>query len=271
MLNILVRIGDYSYKISRGNKRHPSLGKASCKGLSIVQLIRKFPDDRAAEDWIAGIRRSGGPICPHCDSSNVQSGAMHPSMNYRYHACRKFFSVRNGTVMQNSNLGAQKWVIAIYMLTTGLKGKSSMKLHRDLDITQKSAWHLARRIRETWDRDDGVFGGPIEIDETYIGGKRRNMSNAKRKQLAGTGRGAFGKTAVIGIKDRSTNQVVTQPVKSVNKGTVNEMPGVTLDPDARAYTDDGAVYEDLAHRESVNHSVSEFVRGMAHTNGIESF
>ena len=81
----------------------------------------------------------------------------------------------------------------------------------------------------------------------------------------------MGKTAVIGIKDRSPNQVVVQPVESVNKETVNEMLEEVLGPDARAYTDDSAVYDDLANHETVNHSVSEFVRGMAHTNGIESF
>ena len=111
----------------------------------------------------------------------------------------------------------------------------------------------------------------VEIDETYIGGKRRNMSNARRKELAGTGRGAVGKSAVIGVKDRSTNRVVAQPVESVKKQTVNAMLGETLAPAARAYTDDSAVYEGLAQRETGNHSVSEFVRGMAHTNRIESF
>ena len=257
--------------MARTRKRFPGPGKASRKGLSIVQLIRMFPDDSTAEAWIASIRWPGGPHCPQCGSSNVQCGAKHPSMNYRCRSCRKFFSVRTGTVMQHSNLGAQKWVIATYMLTTGLKGESSMKLHRDLDITQKSAWHLAHRIRETWDRGEGVFGGPVEIDETYIGGKRRNMSNARRKQLAGSGRGAVSKTAVIGVKDRSTNRVAAQPVAVVDKPTVQALLGETLDPDARAYTDDSAVYEDLAHREAVRHSVSEFVRGQARTNGIESF
>lgn len=138
-----------------------------------------------------------------------------------------------------------------------------------LVISQKSAWCFARRIRETWDRDDGVFGRPVEIDETFTGGNRRNMSNAKRKELAGTGRGTSGKTEVIGVKYRSSNQVVAQPVESVKKGTVNEMLGETLDPDACAYADDSAAFEDLAHRELVNHSVSELVRGMAHTIGIE--
>ena len=151
---------------ARRNHGHPGPGKARRKGISIVQLIRLFPDDKSAEDWIASIRWPNGATCPHCESTNVQCGAKHPNMSYRCRKCRKFFSVRTGTVMQNSNLGAQKWVIAAYMLTTNLKGDSSMKLHRDLDITQKSAWHLAHRIRETWERGEGLFGGPVEVDET---------------------------------------------------------------------------------------------------------
>ncbi len=159
----------------RGRKKHnqPGPGKASRKSLSTVQLGRMFPDDKAAESWIASNRWPDGVVCPHCESTNVQCGAKHPNMSYRFRKCRKLFSVRTGTVMQNSNLGAEKWVIAACMLTTNLKGGSSMKLHRDLDITQKSAWHLAHPIRETWDRGEELFGGPVEIDETYIGGKRR--------------------------------------------------------------------------------------------------
>ena len=168
---------------TRRKHDHPGPGKARRKGISIVQLIRRFPDDQHAEDWIAALRWPHGPSCPQCASTNVQSGAKHPNMSYRCRKCRKFFSVRTGTVMQNSNLGAQKWVIAAYMLTTNLKGDSSMKLHRDLDITQKSAWHLAHRIRESWDRSEGRFDGPVEVDETYLGGKRKNMPKHVRKQL----------------------------------------------------------------------------------------
>ncbi len=88
-------------------------------------------------------------------------------------------------------------------MTTSLKSVSSMKLHRDLDITQKTAWHLAHRIRETFEcGSDDKFVGPVEVNETYIGGKRSNMSNSKRKELKEAGRGAVGKTAVVGIKNR---------------------------------------------------------------------
>ena len=90
---------------------------------------------------------------------------------------------------------------------TSLKSVSSMKLHRDLGITQKSVWHLSHRIRAAFNREGGLFGGPVEADETYVGGRRTNMSNAKRRELKDTGRGAVGKAAVVGVKDRETNEV----------------------------------------------------------------
>lgn len=254
----------------RRKHTHPGPGKARRKAVSIVQLIRMFPDDKAAEGWIAAIRWPAGPVCPHCKATHVQCGAKHPNMNYRCRKCRKFFSVRTGTVMQNSNLGAQKWVVAAYMLTTNLKGGSSMKLHRDLDITQKSAWHLAHRIRETWDRGERLFGGPVEVDETYIGGKRKNMPNHVRKEL--TGRGPTGKTAVVGAKDRETNRVAAKAVESTDKETLQVFVKDHADRQATVYTDDAGAYETLPfEHESVKHSVSEYVRGKAHTNGVESF
>ena len=107
--------------------------------------------------------------------------------------------------MEASNLGYQTWAIALYQVTTNLKGVSSMKLHRDLGITQRSAWFLAHRLREAWKDHGPQFTGPVEADETYIGGKRKNMPKAKRKTL--TGRGAVGKAIVVGAKDRETNRV----------------------------------------------------------------
>ena len=97
-----------------------------------------------------------------------------------------------------------------------------MKLHRDIGVSQKTAWFMLHRIRQAWSQADehGSFSGPVEVDETYFGGKRKNMSNAKREALAGTGRGAVGKTAVVGAKDRATNQVVAKVVQSTDKETL---------------------------------------------------
>ncbi len=132
-------------------------GKAHRKGISLAALFRKFPDDATAEVWFAKQRWGNTPACPHCGSINVQGGASHKTMPYRCREkeCARRFSVKTGTAMQASNLGYRVWAIAIYLVTTGIKGTSSMKLHRDLEITQKSAWHLAHRICAMWALESG--------------------------------------------------------------------------------------------------------------------
>ena len=251
-------------------------GKAHRKGVSLIELYRMFPDDETAEAWFVESRWPNGPACPHCGSTHVLSGAKHATMPYRCRekGCRKRFSVKTGTVMEASNIGFQKWAIAIYLCLTSLKSVSSMKLHRDLEITQKSAWHMAHRLRKAFSENGGVFSGPVEVDESYFGGKRANMSNAKRKELAeqGAGRGAVGKTAVVGIKDRATNQVRAKVTRSVTAPALQGFVTGHTSPDATVYTDEASAYDSLPRtHETVKHSVSEYVNGMAHTNGVESF
>ena len=247
-------------------------GKAFRKGISLVEMFRMFPDDATAEAWFAETRWPNGPACPYCGSTHVLSGAKHATMPYRCRekGCRKRFSLKTGTVMEASNIGYQKWAIAIYLALTSLKSVSSMKLHRDLEITQKSAWHMAHRLRRSFEVKGAPFTGPVEVDESHFGGKRKNMSNAKRRRLKGTGRGAVGKTAVVGMRDRSTNQVRAKVVE--RKPTLQGFVVEHTVPDATVYSDDASAYSGLPREhEAVKHSVSEYVRGMAHTNGIESF
>ncbi len=170
--------------------------------------------------------------------------------------------------MQNSNLGAQAWALAAYLLSTNIKGASSMKLHRDLGITQKSAWHLAHRIRESWDKRGGLFFGPVEVDETYVGGVEGNKHASKKLKK---GRGGVGKVAVIGMKDRETNAVIAKPIDETDRFTLQGFVLGQVEPGAKVYTDEHAGYKRLPNHESVKHSAKEYVYGMAHTNGIESF
>lgn len=177
--------------------------------------------------------------------------------------------------MHRSRLGLQQWVLALYLLTTSLKGVSSMRLHRDLAITQKSAWFLAHRLRAAFANSAAfaggtVFAAAVEVDEVYIGGKRKNMHAKKRKEL--TGRGAVGKAVVVGVRDRESGAVVAQRVASPNRKTLHQFIADHAQADATVYTDEGAAYQQLPFRhETVNHSAGEYVRGQAHINGIESF
>ena len=170
--------------------------------------------------------------------------------------------------MQSSKLGYQTWLIGFYMMSTSLKGVSSMKLHRELGITQKTAWYMEQRIREGFFGDSRNMAGPVEMDETYMGGKRRNMSNKQRRKLGG--RGPVGKTAVVGAKGRATKQVAAKVVEDTTAKTLQGFVHDRIQPDAKVYTDDSTSYFSLDNHESVKHSAMEFVRGDVHTNGVES-
>ena len=247
-------------------------GKHFRQGLSVRHFFKMFPDDKTAEEWFIQRRWPDEIGCPHCGSVNVQTGCQHKTMPFRCRekACGKWFSVKTGTFMQSSKLGYQTWLFAMYLICTSLKSVSSMKLHRDLEVTQKTAWFLAHRIREAWTTGVGnPFGGPVEVDETYIGGKRRNMSHQKRKQL--TGRGPVGKTAVVGMKDRATKQVSARVVEETTAETLQGFVHAHAHPDSMAYTDDASAYASLERHETVKHSLQEYVRGPVHTNGVESF
>ena len=247
-------------------------GKSYRQGISILELTKLFPSEEKAEQWFIDSRWPQGVTCPFCDSDNIQGRRMRKPQPYRCRVCRKDFSVKTGTLMQGSNLGLQKWAIALYLLSTGLKGTSSMKLHRDLGITQKTAWHLAHRIRETWSSESIMFSGPIEVDETYIGGVDANK-DANKKTQHGNSYGV--KQPVVGMKSRETNKVKAEVLQTVSANTLQRFVKTNTEKGETIYSDQHRGYWGLRKQgfdlEQVNHSVKEYVNGQAHTNGIESF
>jgi transposase-like protein len=194
-------------------------------------------------------------------------------MPYRCKDCRKHFSVRTGTVLAESKISLHKWLMAIYMMTNASKGIPSAQMAKELGISQKSAWFLAQRIRETWmnnkPTDGGSLGGEVEVDETCIDGKETNKHASKKLHA---GRGTVGKVVVAGIKERSGNVVASVIPAGTSKRVLHSFISTHVRAGSTVHTDDHSSYLGMPYNHmNVNHSVREYVNGMVHTNGIESF
>ena len=239
-------------------------GRSHRESVSIFRLVETFPDEGSAREWFEAVVWPDGRHCPRCGGTRTHE-AGHRYMPYRCSDCRSYFSVRTGTAIEGSNLPLRKWVFAIYLEMTSLKGVSSMKLHRDIDVSQKTAWFMLHRIRQGLTGDGGgdPFATAVEADETYVGG---------RKKRGVPGRGAVGKAVVAGVRERGSKRVRARVVRDVKKRTLHEFVRENVNPSATVYTDELGSYRGIPNlHETVNHSAGEYVNGMASTNGIESF
>ena len=215
---------------------------------------------------------SRGVTCVHCTGHNISE--IYSQRSYRMWRCRpcnRMFSAKTKSLMYSSNIGFRKWCIAVYLVTTSLKGIASTKLGSDLNIRQSSAWHMIHRIRAAYSTN-GVMEGIVETDETYIGGIEGNK-HERRKLKAGAG--YVGKKPVIGLLSRDSNHIHAECVKTVSVTTLQRTVMNTVQPRSTACTDQLTGYVGLTkfgyEHQAVNHGAKQFVDGMAHTNGIESF
>ena len=199
--------------------------------------MEMFADENTITKWYEDHLWNGDRCCGHCGSLPTKETPKRKPMPYWCSDCRKYFSVRTGTALAHTKIPLRKWGVAIYLELTSLKINSCMKLPWDIGVSQPAAWFMLHRIRKAWnDGNNGTsFSGPVEADETDMGGKRRNMPNAKRKKL--TGHGSVGKTAVAGIKDRASNRVSAKVVPNTTSETMSRFIMEHVKPGTEVYTD----------------------------------
>lgn len=240
--------------------------KGTAETLSVVQVMRMFPDDEACIKWLEKTRWGGKPVCAHCKSGERVSRPKSKPHTYWCGNCRKNFTVTTGTILHSTKTPLPNWIYAIYSVMTARKGVSAMQLSKELGVQYRTAWYMLHRIREA-SGGEITLSNIIEMDEAYIGGKERNK-HADKKLNAG--RGPVGKVAVIGARERG-GKTVAQPVANANMETATGFASTHVEAGSTVFTDDSGIYNGLpfAH-DSVNHSAGEYVRGEVHTNGMES-
>lgn len=232
--------------------------------MSIYEFMETVPDEAAAAKLFEQARWHGKPACPHCGS--LSTSRYSQPMPYRCRDCRRYFSVRTGTVMACSKIPLRKWLFAAYMFYTARKGISSIQLAKMIGVTQKTAWFLAHRIREGM-QESGLLSGILEVDETYVGGSDRNR-HARKKYRAGP---ASGKTAVFGMRERG-GKVRGFPIRNVRRETLHGAIYEHIEQESTVYSDDLKSYRGLQGywHAWVRHSIGEYVVDDVHTNSIES-
>ena len=240
---------------------------------TLQEAMVYFAGPANCHDFLVAIRWPTGVRCPHCGSPVVRyMESVRRWQCYEKHP-RPQFSLKTGSVFEESPLGLDKWLAALWMIVNCKNGVSSYEIHRGIGVTQKTAWFMNHRIRAalhagTFER---LLDGEVEVDETFIGGKARNMhSDVKARRI--TGRGPTDKTVVLGMLERG-GVVRTQVVRDRKKRTLQPEVRTTVAAGAALYSDDLASYEGLqreyAHQ-TVNHAI-QYVDGLVHTNGMENF
>ena len=241
---------------------------------TLMEAIRYFSDEQVCIDFVASLRWDNGPVCAVCGSQRLSWLASRKV--WKCLDCKKQFSVKKGTIFEDSPIKLDKWLCAIWLIANSKNGISSYELGRSIGITQKSAWFVLHRIRlamQTGSFDK--FDGTVEVDETFIGGKARNMHASERKKKI-TGRGGHNKTMVVGAIERNedgVSQVRAEVMHDRTQVGLGEYVHANVEPGSNLYTDNfggyAALGRDYDHR-TVDHA-AYYVDGQVHSNGIENF
>ncbi|MBL8242531.1 MAG: IS1595 family transposase [Bryobacterales bacterium] len=243
---------------------------------TLQQAIIHFANFENCKEFMTALRWTNGvPVCPVCGSKNLWWLDKRRVWKCKQKHARQTFSLKTGTILEDSPIPLEKWLPAMWMLANCKNGVSSWEIHRALEVTQKTAWFMLQRLRLALQDDmgGGKLGGTVEVDETFIGGKARNMHKARRERALGMkGGGYSGKIGVQGMLQRGGK------IKAV---VVDNTKLVTLIPNVKANVESGStvctdelpayfcLQADYEHK-VVNHAI-EYVLGNIHTNGVENF
>jgi transposase-like protein len=238
----------------------------------LMAAIRHYSDPLVCVKEIASVKwPKGEPVCPRCSSK--KSSFLSTRLMWKCRECKKQYSVKVGTIFEDSPIGLDKWLTAMWLLANCKNGVSSYEVGRALEVTQKTAWFMLHRIRYSMHHGTiNKMSGEVEADETFIGGKARNMHASKRAEKI-HGRGPMGKAIVFGLLDRNTRKVRTSVVDTRKKRDLQKQIKEHIAPGAELMTDALKSYDGLdseyAHK-VIDHAEA-YVDGNVHTNGLENF
>jgi transposase-like protein len=249
-----------------------------------MQATQYFADPDVCVDFMAAMRWPDGIECPHCQGKRVSYLSSRRIWKCMAKECHKQFSAKTGTVLEDSPIALDKWLTAIWLVVNCKNGVSSYEIARDLKVTQKSAWFMLHRIRLALRTQDwgiggmGSTGGPVEVDEAFVGGAPKNWhlsKRAKRARFTPAGEKIEDhKAAVVGLLDRETRQVRARVVPNVKREVLQDAILKNVVGTGAVYTDGLVAYKNLPALQFVHKTVdhlTEYVRGEVHTNGIENF
>jgi|HubBroStandDraft_1064217.scaffolds.fasta_scaffold18749_2 transposase-like protein len=246
---------------------------------TLMQAVTHFADLNAAHDFFTKMRWPDGVVCPRCGSTDVRYSPTYRRFECSHKHDRRQFTVKTGTIMEDSPMGLDKWAVAFWLEVNAKNSISSYEIHRALGITQKSAWFMLHRIR--FAVKSGTFtkmggNGPIECDETYVGGLSKNMHLSRRRKAI-TGTGGTNKAAVMGLLERHSekgkSQVRAKVIKNADRDTLHSVIRSNVEQGSHIYTDAWKAYRQLGpeyFHQFVDHAEA-YVKGVVHTNGMENF